>query len=457
MLIDVRHIQKRKASWYYRRKVPASLRAAIGKREIVLRLAGSEAEAIRLYLSVHAEVERQLAQAARVTPAAASREDQTALEVAREAARRVAALGLNSEWTPDEEDANEEGGREAIADAVLKGYHRDEEGDPIGLSQADEAFLSALYRGATARRPDPTLDDAKRLYEKERVRDSKKNKDELERVFKLVAQAIPLTRTLSSLRRDDAKEVRSVMLDSRRPSSVDRYLNTVRAVINHAIEEFDLGTLRNPFMKLKADVRENAEPERKVKRPFTEDEVQAIRRRVLSMAKDDLARIWIILENSGCRLSEVSGLRRVDVHLEDAIPHFDVEWHEARRIKTKSSQRKVPLIGPALEAMREAVEATDGPFLFPDYCREGGGGAASAALSKHVRAVTADRKVTTHSLRDRMKDLLRVADVEDAVQDILLGHASGKTASNYGGERARLQVADRALRQALGFPPPERT
>ncbi|MER0239669.1 DUF6538 domain-containing protein [Fulvimarina sp. MAC8] len=457
MLIDVRHIQKRKASWHYRRKVPASLRAAIGKREIVLRLAGSEAEAIRLYPSVHAEVERQLAQAAKATPTAVPHEAQTALEMSREAARRVAALGLNPEWTPDDDDASEQGGRDAIADAVLRRHRKDEYGDPIGLSQADEAFLSALYRGAAARRPDPTLEDAKRLYEKERVRESKKNKDELERVFKLVAQAIPLTRTLSSLRRDDAKEVRSVMLDGRRPSSVDRYLNTVRAVINHAIKEFDLGTLRNPFMGLEADLRENAEPERKANRDFTQDEVEAVRRRILSMAKDDLAHIWIILENSGCRLSEVSGLRRVDVHLEDAIPHFDVEWHDARRIKTKSSRRKVPLIGPALQAMREAVEAHDGPFLFPDYCREGGGSAASAALSKHVRAVTTDRKVTTHSLRDRMKDLLRLACVEDAVQDILLGHSSGKIATNYGGERARLQVAERALRQALGYPPPERT
>ncbi|RWG22538.1 MAG: hypothetical protein EOQ55_03080 [Mesorhizobium sp.] len=241
------------------------------------------------------------------------------------------------------------------------------------------------------------------------------------------------------------------MLDGRKASSVDRYLNVVRAAINHAIREFDLSGVINPFMNLEAAPKDKAEPDKDKRRPFTLDEVAAITARIAYHAKTDLRRIWTILNGTGCRLAEVSGLRVTDVHLDDAIPHITVEWHDDRRIKNKVSRRNVPLLGAALEAAKEAVKAAgNATMLFPTYGRPKGASSASAALGKHVRACVADPKATTHSLRHLMKDRLRLAGVSKTDQDIVLGHSSGGVGENYGGDPAvLLEVARRALEKAL--------
>lgn len=106
-----------------------------------------------------------------------------------------------------------------------------------------------------------------------------------------------------------------------------------RAVINHAIREFDLNGVTNPFMNFEAPPKDKAEPDRDKRRPFTLDEVAAISARVVSQAKEDLHHIWRLLSGTGCRLAEVSGLRVADVHLDHAVPYITVEWHDDRRIK----------------------------------------------------------------------------------------------------------------------------
>lgn len=62
-------------------------------------------------------------------------------------------------------------------------------------------------------------------------------------------------------------------------------------------------------------------------------------------------------------LAEVAGLRVSDVHLDHAIPHIMVEWHEDRRIKNAVSRRDVPLVGSALGAAKAAVKAAGGAAM----------------------------------------------------------------------------------------------
>lgn len=51
----------------------------------------------------------------------------------------------------------------------------------------------------------------------------------------------------------------------------------------------------------------------------------------------------------------------------------------------------------------------------------------------------------------KLKDRLRLASVSKTDQDIVLGHSSGSVGEDYGGDEARLKVAERALRVALGL------
>ena len=57
---------------------------------------------------------------------------------------------------------------------------------------------------------------------------------------------------------------------------------------------------------------------------------------------------------------------------------------------------------------------------------------ASAMMMKRFRKVIADRKLTMHSLRHRMKDKLRNTACPEAIFVAILGHGSNTVAANYG-------------------------
>ena len=60
---------------------------------------------------------------------------------------------------------------------------------------------------------------------------------------------------------------------------------------------------------------------------------------------DDIRWLVAIIFDSGMRLSEVAGLMLSDLKLEEDIPYIDLKPHPHRRIKTASSERKIPLVG----------------------------------------------------------------------------------------------------------------
>lgn len=448
--------QTKAGTWHYRRRLPRDVAPLLRQGEFKRVLGSTEREALRNYPKVNGEFERLVAETRRRSGAGLPAE--TPLEIHRMAERRARELATVTVHVggrplpgshPDAADV--------IREAYLSSFPREGgdglhvEGEIVGVPEVEARALAILTGGGRVSRPSPTIEDARKLYLKEKVEDDPKKTLELDRVFKLVSEALQSDRTLASLKREDAKEVRDHMRDGRKASSVDRYLNVVRAVVNHAIREYDLAGLANPFMNLEAAPKDKAEPDRDKRRPFEADELKDTTARILFLANPALQRIWQMLEGTGCRLAEVAGLRVSDVHPDHAIPHITVEWHDDRRIKNAVSRRNVPLVGSALDAANEAVKAAgNATMLFPAYGRPNGAASASAALGKHVRAVVTDPKVTTHSLRHLMKDRLRLAGVSKADQDIVLGHSSGSVGEDYGGADARLKVAERALKAALG-------
>jgi integrase len=336
-----------------------------------------------------------------------------------------------------------------IADNIAAKYPQDSEGYPQGVSERDAALMRGLALGAASRPPEASLEDARKFYIQEKVKgsaDELKKTQRVDRVVTHIRKALGRDPALSSLTRADAREVRDQMLkdEGMKPATVHRYLNDVRAMINHAIEELPLPGVMNPFNKLEVKDDSNAKEQRK---PFTPEQLKKTRERVLSHASDDLRLIWRLLEGTGGRLSEVAGLLVSDVHLDHKNPHIDVVFHPHRRLKNQGSIRKMPLVGDTLKAAQEAVDkATGGDLLFPLY----GGSSkdrlkASAALMKHVRKIVTDDKVTVHSLRHSLKDRLRLVGVEPGAIDDILGHSSGKVSERYGGAEATLAITMRAM------------
>jgi integrase len=183
---------------------------------------------------------------------------------------------------------------------------------------------------------------------------------------------------LASLTRGDARNVRDYLLRdlAMNPATARRYINDIRAVLNLGITELDLQDTANPFHNLPIRLETTAVAERS---PIPDDLLSPIRARIEAHAGADLWQIWRIVEGTGCRLGEVTGLMVSDLRLDAPVPHINLIPHPHRRLKTAGSVRLVPLVGEALEAAQAVLDAAGGsPFLFPRYGRVRGADAASA-------------------------------------------------------------------------------
>lgn len=461
MGLVLKHVGRTKSgSFQYRRRVPKEISGIITKREFKEKLGDTEKEALRSYPGYHAQVEREIELAKRrlAGAVAASRPGASDREAYAEALRRRADLI---------EAGETEEGLSLTADLMADSYPQDEY-EPQGVPAVERHTINLMRLGPDRyKAPEPTLGDAKRLYLSEKLGESEKADSRtvarIDRVIGLAVKALGRNPILTSLTREDARKVRDEMLgrvkstgEKIAPSSVRRELNVIKAVINFGLVEFDApATCQNPFNKLTLGAAEGGGIGEGEKRdPLPPKVRREIRARVLAGANPELALIWRLLEATGCRLAEITGLRVSDADTNSQFPHIRVSWHEDRRVKNKVSVRFLPLVGDALEAAKEALSLPrEGHMLFPSYGRSRGSDAASAALMKHVRRVTTDPKHVVHSLRHNMKDALVLAEVSSLDQNLILGHALGGVGDRvYGGSVAKLRVTTKAMKKALGIP-----
>lgn len=445
-------VQTQAGTWHYRRRLPKEVAPIIGKGEFKRLLGVNERDALRAYPKVHGECERLIADARRRALRLA--EGLTPLEAHREALRLARELATQRVYIGDEAlSADDPEAADIARDSYLASFPIDQEtGEPVGVPEVERRAIQILAHGGKVRRPSPTLEDGKRLYYSERIKGDARERqksNQLELVMRhVVASGLEISRPLAALTREDGRNFRDYLTSDLglNGSTASRYINVIRAVVNFGHAEFDLTDARNPFLNLLIRQEGAAVLERD---PFPDVMLAKIRKRLIEHAAVDLQQIWRILEGTGCRLGEVTGLLVSDLRLDAPIPHIKLVPHPHRRLKTAGSARNVPLIGDALVAASEAAEAAgDGPFLFARYARERGSDAASAILMKHIRTMTDEPKVVVHSLRHRMGDRLDLAGVSKPDRNLILGHSDGGMSERYGSTEARLEVAARALKKA---------
>lgn len=392
-------------TWHYRRRVPKAARTTFPQSEFKRLLGDSRREALRNWPLINAEFERLTS--------------------------NHAAQQRPSPRTPDQlrsMDVSTDSHSEVIANTL-----------PLKATKNSHHIAKALK---------PTLADAKQLYLQERIIgdiNERHKTARIERVMVHLHAVIAPNCLLSDLTRSHAREVRDRMLIELEmtPITVKRYLCDVSAMVNLGLREFDVRDAINPFLNLPIKTDTVAREERD---PLPADIVTAMRERLSAHAASDIRNIWQIVEGTGCRLGEVTGLLKSDVRLDGEIPYIDLVFHDHRRLKTNGSIRRVPLVGDALIAINNALkEAGDSIFLFPRYGRVRGADSASAALMKHLRAVSDNPKHTIHSLRHGMEDKLTRAGISEFDRNLVLGHSSGGMSERYGGAEVRLESAYKAL------------
>ncbi|MDC1001689.1 tyrosine-type recombinase/integrase [Alphaproteobacteria bacterium] len=210
--------------------------------------------------------------------------------------------------------------------------------------------------------------------------------------------------------------------------TVKRVFSSIRAIVNLAIAEEGLDC-SNAFAKTFFPNDDNAQS----RQPISLEDIKKVQ--FLCRETDDEMR-WLIalISDTGMRLGEAAGLLKVDINLDDRIPHIDLKPHPWRSLKTKGSQRLIPLTKEALWASKRLLEANnDSIFAFPRYCSETGckANSASGGLNKWLHQYVPDNCVI-HSFRHSLRDRLRAVECPSDIVDAIGGWKTSGVGHGYG-------------------------
>ena len=275
----------------------------------------------------------------------------------------------------------------------------------------------------------PILSDALDLYlrlkgkgkDKTFVRTANRN---IEYIIKVLGN-----RAIKTYSTNDAGKFRDWLIgQGLSNSTVKRVFSSVRAIINLAINEFGLNIL-NPFSKVYLPSSSSVGINRVIP-PEDLIKIQSICKK----EDDELRWVVALLSDSGMRLSEALGLTKEDINLNHSIPHIRLIPHPWRGLKTKSSNRYIPLVKNSLWASLRVLEHNnDSNFAFPRYTSLKGCNAnsASAALNKWLKEKLSKQYVI-HGLRHNFRDRLRAIECPLEIIDQLGGWSFKSVGQGYG-------------------------
>ena len=226
----------------------------------------------------------------------------------------------------------------------------------------------------------------------------------------------------------DAARFRDHMFERKlASSSIKRVFAIIRAVINITIREHGLNcpnAFSGTFIPCLGDTKK--------RQPIPIETIIDIQKECYKI--NDPNR-WLIalISDTGMRLAEATGLLTSDFYLDDKIPFVKITPHKSRRLKTKSSERQIPLVGASLWAAKQIVLHNESKYAFPNYTNDQSckTNSASAALNKWLKYRTTDGCVI-HSFRHSMRDRLREVNCPTEIIDQVGGWADTKVGSSYG-------------------------
>ena len=211
-------------------------------------------------------------------------------------------------------------------------------------------------------------------------------------------------------------------------NTVKRVFSSIRSIINIAISEYGLdcsnGFARTYFPN------DNIIH---IRKPLPIDKIKLVHK-LCKEYNDDLRWLVALLSDTGMRLGEGVGLLKSDINLDCEIPHINLVPHPWRRLKTKGSQRCIPLIGASLWACERILEHNnDSIYAFPRYTSVSicNANSASAALNKWMKEKLSDSYVI-HGFRHSMRDRLRAVECPSDIIDKIGGWITAGVGQSYG-------------------------
>jgi integrase len=298
----------------------------------------------------------------------------------------------------------------------------------LGDRRADPAIVDAVLGGVD--KPRIMLSDLFAEFEQtQRTATSKMSPDQLRKwraakqnaVAKLIEQRG--NKALQDLTRADAIayadywENRTIA-EGISASSANKNLSHVGGMLKAVNKRLQLG-LDNVFAGTRLDGGRDGK-----RSPFS---VEHIRERILAPGaldglNDEARDVVHVVMETGARPAEIVNLSRGRIHLDCGdceTPYISIRA-EGRLLKTEHSERDIPLVGLALEAMKRHRNG------FPRYHDKGSN--LSATVMKHFKArgLLPTPEHSVYSFRHAFKDRLKAAECPEEMIDELMGHATGK-------------------------------
>ena len=174
------------------------------------------------------------------------------------------------------------------------------------------------------------------------------------------------------------------------------------------------------------------ETDKQKRQPLSVEQIRTLQRHCYE--KDDDVRLLVaLISDTGMRLAEAAGLMMKDLILDSPHPYVVVTPYPDRSLKTKASERIVPLVGASLWAAQRLSEKSDSDFCLPRYTNKDrcNSNSASAAINKWVKSVAGDEAVI-HGLRHSFRDRLRAAEAPSELIDQLGGWSLQSVGQSYG-------------------------
>jgi len=208
------------------------------------------------------------------------------------------------------------------------------------------------------------------------------------------------------------------------PNSANRDLGNLRKLYREYWEYMGEEGRSNPFRNMRfTDVAYKSSP------PFENDWVrtQIMAPGMLEGLNDQAKAIIYTMIETGCRPSELANLLPKNIKLTHEVPHICVSTESNRQLKSRASEREIPLVGISLKAMQ------DMPNGFPRYKDREALLSASLMKAFRVRKLFPTSEHKVYSLRHSFEKRMQEAGLDYALRCTLMGHANNRPKYGDGG------------------------
>lgn len=441
-MIDVPYLQKRGKSYRYRRTVPPDLRSDYGKGEILIpapkgATLGEVEKHCRYWARVHDALFDQMRKGVKFDSQVVAEIERRARELLEEGdeAMRLALEQARDDAVADFHNRNPRkakatGAKVAQVPAAVIGAALD--GGKFTPTATDLRTVSKNYLAS----PNAPSATKQVTYAVDQWIEANGDTD-----FAKVRRA-QVVRFVEFLRNDRGQA----------DATIQRRINALRGVDTWLRIGLEMEPNPLPWAKLGLESGEV-----KSKRlPFHKSHLKLIDAYVAT-DKAGLAtrRMLRVMKCTGLGPAEVVGIRAADVDLEASPPAVLIQPTEVRRLKGKGKKgqdtraRRLPLVGDALEAIKEAVGDPAGVTLFSKEAPRGD--SVSAKLNKAIRAagVPKSERLTSYSFRHSFSSALEATGLRQLLCDYVMGHSQNEVRDNYRPPVAKLDEIHAAMLKAL--------